>query len=110
MDPLPLSVRDPVRFRLESVRNHLLKLLVRTYERGLDGRITKDDAPGYAVGAKVALALLDRTDPVPKAGDGDRGPITVNVAIITSEAGGAGHAAQANGVAIRFSGGDGDGA
>lgn len=67
MDPLPLAVRDPVRFRLESIRTHLLKRLVRTYDRGLSGLIGKDEAPGYAVGVKAATALLDRIEPTPKA-------------------------------------------
>jgi hypothetical protein len=39
--------------------------------------------------------------------EGERGPVTINVAIISSELG---HASQADGVAIRFSGGAGDGA
>lgn len=66
MDPLPLEIRDPVRFRLESIRTHLIKRLVRTYERGLSGEIDKDAAPGYQVGVKAAGMLLDRIDPVPK--------------------------------------------
>jgi hypothetical protein len=66
MHPLPLEIRDPVRFRLESIRTHLLKRLVRTYERGLSGAIDKDAAPGYQVGVKAAGMLLDRIDPVPR--------------------------------------------
>jgi hypothetical protein len=66
MNPLPLEIRDPVRFRLESIRTHLLKRLVRTYERGLNGEIDKDQAPGYHVGVKAAQMLLDRIDPVPR--------------------------------------------
>jgi hypothetical protein len=67
MQPLPLSVRDPVRFQLDSIRTHLLKRLVRTYELGLSGAIDKDAAPGYQVGIKAAIALLDRVEPAPKA-------------------------------------------
>lgn len=64
---LPLAIRDPVKFHLESIRTHLLKRLVRTYERGLNGDIDKYDAPGYQVGLKAAVALLDRVEPAPKA-------------------------------------------
>ena len=79
MNPLPLEIRDPARFRLESIRTHLLKRLVRTYERGLSGEIEKDKAPGYAVGVKAAGMLLDRIDPVPKeaAVNVNTGPLLV---------------------------------
>lgn len=61
------ALRNPIRFELSSIRTHLLKRLVRTYERGLSGEIDKESAPGYSVGVKAAIALLDRTDPAPKA-------------------------------------------
>ena len=103
------AARNPVRFELNSLHNFASRELVRVFDKAMKGQIPKDDVPCYSLGVKVGLAIWDRTAPVPKAGEGERGPITINVAIVTSEAGGAGHAAQANGVAIRFSGGDGDG-
>lgn len=102
------ALRNPVRFELDSVHTYVCRRVVRTMERGLSGQIDKDQAPGYAVGLKAALALLDRTAPVPRAGNEPQRPTAINIAIISSDA--AGHASQAHGVAVRFVGGNGYGA
>jgi hypothetical protein len=109
MDHLPRAVlRNPIKFELASIHNYVMRRLIRTHERAANGQISKDEAPGYAIQVKIALGLLERTAPVPKGDDGERGPVTINVAIISSEV--AGHQAQANGASVRFIGGAGDGA
>ena len=50
--------------------------------------------------------LAARVDPIPKVTDEPRGPVTVNVAIVSTER--AGLTAQGNGVAIRIRGGNGN--
>jgi hypothetical protein len=50
--------------------------------------------------------VLSRTDVVPKSGDDDRGPVSINVVIVST--GRAGLPAQGNGVAVRIGRGNGD--
>ena len=64
MDPLPLSIRDPVRFRLESLHNLACGVVLRTMRRGIKGQITPQKAPSVGLALKAALATLDRTAPL----------------------------------------------
>ena len=68
MDHIPrAAIRNPVRFEMASVRTYLLSRLIRTHEKAAKGEIHKDAAPSYGIQVKIALGILEHTDPVPKA-------------------------------------------
>lgn len=66
--PLPLSVRDPVRFQLDALHNWACRTVVRIGHLGASGKITPKQAPSYTLGLKAALSILERTAPTQKAG------------------------------------------
>lgn len=102
-------LRDPVRWELDRLATFVKSRVFLISEKGAQGRIHKDAAPGYMVGLKGYLALLDRVAPVPKAETGERAPAVINIAIITSEHHAPG-APETNGRAIRIVSSEGDGA
>lgn len=67
MDPLPLSVRDPARFSLETLHNKACGAVERILHRGIAGKIPREKAASVALGLKAAGMILDRTAPAPKA-------------------------------------------
>lgn len=61
-----------------------------------------------SVRLKAYAMFTNRFDPEPKAGDEFRGPVSISVAIVTTDR--AGLPSQGNGVAIRIGRGNGDSA
>ena len=106
--PVPVTraaLLDPEGVYCEKQRKHWRARVALVAERGCRGGISQPEAPGYAVGLKGAIRLLDRYDPVPRGSQGeDSGrPLAVQI-ILAGPNGHAGTPLQTHGVHLHLDG------